>query len=636
LYDLAAAGADRVIRPGGEVYPLLAEALEAPFVHRQDGPPHYPVALGDGVRGSEPLHALSLPNLARHGEARHFDGDGHAQLIDSGNHQTVWHRLYAEARLLPQTGFIAWLAATAEPQPPAPDAVDAWLPHPFGDVPDTQVAHIPSAAWENAASEIPHHPGVAQWPQERGRAGLWSILIQNPHRRVRRLVGRFLWLRVEMFGDGRIGPEIAALRAWSSRFSYRDQYLPRLYRESVHGAVAALPGEAVTTLDASHRASLDVGGAPAGTLAAALDQAGLDLGETAALVVQEAGQRWALRDPGSRRGWQLRNEAEGVRIYRPQATQADFLERMLGNFEGMLTPIEDRIAAAHVLTDPDGAPDENLEWIGAWIGVAFDPLLPVARRRAWLGAAPQLARLHGTRQGLELALDLASGGAVKSGEIVVIEDFRLRRLLATLLGVELEVEDDPLLPGLIVSGNSVVGDTLMLGEAETAELMALFRADTATEAENSAVIDFDARLAHRATVLVHQAVEPQDLGLLRRVAELEAPAHVDLRVVSATWPLMVGIASLVGVDTYLGPRPSQRPARVSGSLAGRDFVIGPAVLDPRMAGATAMTPPALPVADAGDDFDAEFGASFTLDGSRSHAAPGRHLTTYRWRRLPSD
>jgi hypothetical protein len=265
----------------------------------------------------------------------------------------------------------------------------------------------------------------------------------------------------------------------------------------------------------------------------------------------------------------------------------------------------------------------------------FDPALPAERRRDWLKAAPKLARLHGSRQGLELAVDLASGGGVAGGEIVVLESFRLRRLLATLLGVDLADESDPLLPGLTVSGNSVVGDTLILGEAETVELLALFREEVATIEENAAVRAFHERLAHRATVLVHQSVSPQDLGLLRRAVELEAPAHVDVRVASATWPLLVGIASLVGVDTYLGPRPRPQPARTEVSSLGLgDYVLGPTSLDPRRSGGAApaaSSPP--PVADAGPDFTAPFGRPFDLDASGSSAAPGRRIQSYLWTRL---
>src|SRR5690606_2569986 len=129
-FDLESAAEDRALRPSGDVYPLAEEALEAPFAHRLAGPPRYPVALEGGLRGAEPLHRLSLTNLARAGEARHFTEDD-AHLLDSGDQRTVWHRVYAEARIPPGTGFLVWCAATAEPGPPPVDQADAWVPHAF-------------------------------------------------------------------------------------------------------------------------------------------------------------------------------------------------------------------------------------------------------------------------------------------------------------------------------------------------------------------------------------------------------------------------------------------------------------------------------------------------------------------------
>jgi phage tail-like protein len=397
------AAAALTLQPAGDIYPLAADAEEAPFAHRLDDPPRYPLSGGT----VEPLHRLSLANLARRGEAANFSGAA-MHLIDSGDQQTVWHRLYAEARLPAGCGLLVWLASSAEP---SVAAVDEWHAHLFGELPDDSLpaAPVPRAAWERQPSELPGHPGLGAWgAPEPGRAGLWTAMIQRAAHRVRALSGRYLWVRVIFFGEGRDSPELAALRAYGSRFSYRDQYLPRLYRESEFGAAAESPG---------------------------------------------------------------------------LATPADFLERLLGNVEGVLTPLEDRVAAAHLASDPAVVPEESLDWLAAWLGVAFDAALPEARRREWLLRSSALARYHGSRRGLRLALDIASDGGVRGGEIVVLEGFRMRRLMSTLLGVNLNVEDDPLLPGLVISGNSVVGDTLILGEAERVELLALFRDELISSAE---------------------------------------------------------------------------------------------------------------------------------------------------------
>jgi len=541
--------ADIVAEPVGDLYPLT-DHTGGPFLHGLSDPTHYPTV--DGAAG---LYPISLPSFATQGQA------DNASLIDSGSSQTLWHRLYVEAEIPADCAVVITVAASDEAVPPASE--EEWHPHCFGGATERQ-GRVPQGAWVSSASEVPFYPGLLNCPLVRDRAGLFTVLIQRADRAVTQLKGRYLWVRVALSGNGRATPEVAAVRAYASRFSYRDRYLPELYRETRFG-----------------------------------------------------------------------DEAEAVREAGQPATPSDFLERFLDNMEGVLTPIEDRIASAYLLTDPRTTPNEALEWLGSWIGVSFDPAYPKDRRRKHIALAPELYRKRGTLDGLTLALDVATGGAVTSGEIVVLEDYRLRRTMGTILGGDFADEEDPLLGGLVVSGNSLVGDSLFLGQEERREFLALFSDELdMTAGEERAVEAFLDRLAFRVTVMVHQGVDPQDLGLIKRVVSLESPAHVAVRVVTASEPFLVGAASLVGVDTYLGPTQPVRPVRVGRSKLGRrDVLMHSPSLDPRMetlAGVVSMPTPQPPVAEAGSDQTVGFGRSFQLDARGSQAAEGHRLAQYVW------
>jgi phage tail-like protein len=505
VFSLVDAGARAL--PVGDFHPLR-DHDDGPFVHGVTLPPHYGVTTGESTL---PLHRLSKPAFARTGEAANL------MLLDASNVGTVWHRLYLEAAIPPGCAVTARLAASDDSA--APMDAELWYDHRFGGGAPSN-PDLPRGVWLPEASELPFQPGLLACPRARGRSGLFTALVQRgpspsfgggSGRAVRALRGRYLWVRLILDGTGAATPEVAALRAYGGRFSYRDQYLPELYRESVFG-----------------------------------------------------------------------DEAEA----RGRSTRADFLERFLDTFESVLTPLEDRVAHTYLLTDASAAPEEALDWLGSWIGFSLDPAYPRLRRRALLRAAPELFRWRGTVGGIERALDLVTDGAVTGGEIVVVEDFRLRRTFATILGADLSDDDDPLLGGLSASGNSIVGDTLFLGEESKKEFLALFRADLEVSAsEQSAIASFLDRVAHRITVLVHQEVEPQDVGLIRRVVELEAPAHLETRIETASEALLVGVRSLVGIDTYLTPKPPRRAVRVGRSRLGhRDFLIRPPSLDPRLEG----------------------------------------------------
>ena len=450
----------------------------------------------------------------------------------------------------PGCGIRIYLAATDDADPGAPIADADWHAHRFGQIFPAAAEgqadrRTPRGAWVSSPSEVAFHGGLLACPQVKDRSGLFTALIQRSNRPVQTLRGRFLRVRVEMTGDGRTSPEIAALRAYASRFSYLDHYLPALYRETQFGPDAD---------------------------AVVIDEAGLNGSRSNA-----AGGNGAIAHSSSANGSGSNgNRAHGsltngvvTNGRHTTATPADFLERLLDNFEGILTSLEDRIAGAYLLTDPRTSPADALDWLGGWIGVSFDPAYPEERRRRMLREAPALYREHGTLQGMRHALDIATGGAVERGQIYVLEDFRMRRTFATILGADLTAEYDPLLAGLSASGNSYVGDTLFLGDENKKEFLAVFGPQAVkTASEEAAVAALFDQLAHRVTVLVHQEVDPQDMGLIRRVVEMETPAHVAARIATASERFMVGVASLIGVDTFLSEKTQPRPVRVDGSQIG--------------------------------------------------------------------
>jgi phage tail-like protein len=554
VYPVAAG--EGAAEPLGDLYPLR-EIGDGPraarplarwplFVHNTQATPEY-----SSDRGPLPLLPISWPSFAEKGEARNGLA---ARVIDGEDVHTVWHRLYLDAAIPPGCGVRVWLATTNELVEPA--ATAAWHEHRFGAVPGDAPPGVPHGVWMQQASEIPFDRGMLPCDRRPHRSGLFTALIQRAHYKVRTLTGRYLWVRLELSGDGRSTPEVAALRAYGGRRSYVKSHLPEVYHEDTFGPDA--------------------------------DRHGPDVA----------------------------------------ATPADFLERFVATFEGVLTPIEGRIRDAWLLTCPQSAPEGALEWLSSWIGFSYAAAMPVERRRAMLERAMELYRRRGTLDGLRLALDLATGGAVSGGEIVVFEDFRLRRTFATILGADLAAEEDPLLPGLSVSGNSFVGDTLFLGDENSREFLALFSADLAvTPAEQSALDALFERLAHRATVLVHSEIDEQDLGLVRQVVDREAPAHVAVQIVTASHRFLVGMSSLVGIDSYLARKPPIEPVRVDVSHVGvRDRIEHLPSLDPRLG----QSPSEKPVARVAPIGVQEFGRPFTLDGSPSRAAPGRSLARYLW------
>ena len=527
-----------------------------------------PPSYSDG-KDMLPLLPLSLNSFPPSGATV----PGTPRSLDSGAAQTVWHRMFLEAVLPPRCGAVIWLAASDNEADLQQDGAAIWNPHLVGTVdpaalPGPLPADTPRAVWQTEASEASFAPSMLKADPVAGRQGLFMVLVQRAGRAVRSLRGRYLGIRVLLSGDRRDTPEIAALRVYGSRFSYVEHYLPEIYHEQKFGAEAEQPGS---------------------------------------------------------------------------STNRDFFERFVNIFEAQMTRIEDRVASSYLLTRPESTPDSALDWLDSWIGL--DPAgYPPDRRRARLLAAPELYRGRkagpgqkampggrGTAAGITQALDVATNGLCSRGAVIVIEDFRLRRIYATILGADLSIHDDSLLPGFSGSGNSIVGDTLFLGDPHDKEFLALFASAIESSSEQQQVQSFYDQLAHRMTVFVHDQVETVDLKLVQMIVEQEKPAHVMASVLRAKQPLMVGLASLLGINTYLAPQPGRGTATVDVSQIGRyDVITHLPSLDPRLESGLAAGQWDAPVARLDAPPAVLEGQTVKLDGTASTAPAGTAINAYTW------
>ncbi|NTV11880.1 MAG: hypothetical protein HGA47_14105, partial [Zoogloea sp.] len=263
------------------------------------------------------------------------------------------------------------------------------------------------------------------------------------------------------------------------------------------------------------------------------------------------------------------------------ANAADLRERLLASFEGLLTPIEDRIAAAECLLEPAAAPAAGLPWLADLLGCELPAHWPAARARRWIASLGRLQQGRGSYTALVQALDILTDGAVARGQVVPVEHFRLRRTLATVLGMDMDDAGHPLTLGTRQSGNSRVGDSLILSDDQSREFLALFAPEVAArQGEHETVAHFFDSQARRLTVLLHG-----EARALRQVVEAAlpqwVPATVQAAVVCTEHPFVPGLSPLLGIDTYLETTPPAGRVVLDKSRLGRgDLLHNPVALSP--------------------------------------------------------
>jgi phage tail-like protein len=94
----------------------------------------------------------------------------------------------------------------------------------------------------------------------------------------------------------------------------------------------------------------------------------------------------------------------------PGLLQEDaFVQRLVAGLDDVLAPILLSLDNLDAYLDPATAPPDFLEWLGEWVGIAFDENWPLDQQRALVAGAVDLFHWRGTVRGLSAHVALYTG-----------------------------------------------------------------------------------------------------------------------------------------------------------------------------------------------------------------------------------
>jgi hypothetical protein len=290
--------------------------------------------------------------------------------------------------------------------------------------------------------------------------------------------------------------------------------------------------------------------------------------------------------------------------YREDPDSAWFMERLLANFEGFYSQIEDKIVQVTQLIDPRSTPLEALDWLGRWLGLVLDPLWasvqerriksreaypgiiePVPyerqpdRRRLMIRFAMLLYARRGTPDGLRFALMLLLDPCLETllgrlKDAARLSDPSLRAELSQLgLPCPNPTTSDADLEEILfqfVLKSPRARRVRMVERWQARQGKARLAGDpTATEGPLMQTDDLQAEIrsaAHRFSVLVPEGLSWPEADMVERIILLEKPAHTAFDVRRFWDYFRVGEARL-GIDTVLGEEGRFLPI-----ILGRDYL----------------------------------------------------------------
>jgi phage tail-like protein len=188
--------------------PLHSSGHRALASHK--GKAYYDVAGGE-VSKDEVVQWMQLRAIDR----PRYDRDGvlWTPVLDGKERDCVWDRLFLDASIPPEAKVQVSTRALNDPQllETAPFTAE------------------PNFYLRRAGAEIPYYDPFSDLESAPEATGTWELLFQQA-------TGRYLQIQLELSGNGRVTPQLRALRAYYPRFSYPRRYLPSVYLEDQESA----------------------------------------------------------------------------------------------------------------------------------------------------------------------------------------------------------------------------------------------------------------------------------------------------------------------------------------------------------------------------------------------------------------
>lgn len=94
----------------------------------------------------------------------------------------------------------------------------------------------------------------------------------------------------------------------------------------------------------------------------------------------------------------------------------DMVQRLLDGLDAVIAPVYSTLDNFDTYLDPALTPEDFLDWLAGWVGMAIDQRWDEARRRTAVARAVELYRMRGTAAGLAAQVEIQTGGTVEIGE----------------------------------------------------------------------------------------------------------------------------------------------------------------------------------------------------------------------------